>query len=472
MTGRHQTDARQRRDETLLHTAARSAEAPVVEALLRHGADVDARTELGTTPLHFAANHNRDPAAAKTLLDWGANVDARSVTRQTPLHLATEFNSNPRVVGVLVRAGARVNARNLRGETPVHLAAARSKGLETLKMLLGGKQVDLQQRSHAGETPLHLAARDNTNPGVQEILLQAGADVRVTAGDGSTPLHYGAAKNPNGEVIEALLMKGADAGARRLDGCVPLHCAVVGNPNSRVIETLLVAGAWLVAARNLEDETPWDLAERRAREDSSFQNSMAYRLLEFLSKLPDRITFSSPPGALEAGAEAVPDRHEKERSTWEDASPENLSALLADRGPQTGNERGETPLHLAARYCSDPRVLKALAERGGDVMARTTEDAIRHHVGHVTPLHYAAGYNPSPSAVRMLLKLGADVVARTKNGETPLHWAARYNGNPVVLMVLLDSGADIMSPNATGETALDYANTRNAVALKTRLGRK
>ena len=108
MTRRHRARASQRDGETLLHAAARSAEAPVVEVLLKGGADVHACTELGTTSLHFAANHNRHPAATKTLLDWGSEVDARSLTNQTPLHLAAEFNRNPRVVGALVDAGAKL----------------------------------------------------------------------------------------------------------------------------------------------------------------------------------------------------------------------------------------------------------------------------------------------------------------------------------------------------------------------------
>ena len=495
MTGRYQADARQRHGETLLHTAAKSAEAPVVEALLKDGADARARTELGTTPLHFAANHNRDPAAAKMLLAWGADVDARNLTQQTPLHLAAEFNDNSGVLKVLVHAGASLGAQNLRGDSPLHLAAASATVPETLKILLGGKEVDLQQRNQSGETPLHLAARDNTNPGVQEVLLKAGANVRVTAWDGSTPLHYAAGKNLNAEVVSALLIEGADVGVRRLDGSVPLHCAVAGNQNSRVLETLLVAGAELVSARNMEDETPWDLAEQRGKEDLPFGDSTAYRLLKFMSRLSDRIACSCPPGVLEAvqraagdefqspsdwlrslvlaGAEAARDRRERERNTWKDASPENIPALLADRwSAQTVNERGETPLHLAARYCTDPRVLRTLMDVGADVMARTKEHEIWHHVGQATPLHYAAGYNPHPIVVRTLLQLGADVAACTKNGETPLHWAARYNRNPVIVMVLLDSGADLTTQTPRGETALDYANKTNAVALESRLRRK
>jgi ankyrin repeat protein len=52
--------------------AAMSEEDAVVEVLLRWGADPNAVTDLGSTPLHVATS----PLAAKHLIQYGADVMA------------------------------------------------------------------------------------------------------------------------------------------------------------------------------------------------------------------------------------------------------------------------------------------------------------------------------------------------------------------------------------------------------------
>ena len=69
-----------------------------------------------------------------------------------------------------------------------------------------------------------------------------------------------------------------------------------------------------------------------------------------------------------------------------------------------------------------------------------------------SPLHVAAAFNPSPAVLEVLLKAGADVNAKDKDGETPLHFAAALNPSTAVLEILLNAGADPRAIDSEGKT--------------------
>ena len=138
---------------TLLHDAVLDGErTDVVRLLLAYGAAVDTKSELGETPLHFAAMWNRKDEA-KLLLAHGAEVNARTVGRMTPLHFASYSRD---LAEVLLAHGAAVDAENEYGETPLH-SAAEYGHRETARLLLtNGAAVDAKDED--GMTALYFAA--------------------------------------------------------------------------------------------------------------------------------------------------------------------------------------------------------------------------------------------------------------------------------------------------------------------------
>jgi hypothetical protein len=88
-----------------------------VRELLRKGANVNARDENGTTPLHWAAFLGHVDVV-RLLLERGAEVNARSKGGWTPLHYAADAD----IVRLLLEHGADPSIRNRDGRTPLDVA--------------------------------------------------------------------------------------------------------------------------------------------------------------------------------------------------------------------------------------------------------------------------------------------------------------------------------------------------------------
>ena len=93
----------------------------VVEALIAGGADPNARTEDGATPLHIVALKNSDPSIVEALIAGGADPNARSEDGMTPLHPAA-LVGDPAVVEALIAGGADPKARDNAGRPPFDYA--------------------------------------------------------------------------------------------------------------------------------------------------------------------------------------------------------------------------------------------------------------------------------------------------------------------------------------------------------------
>ena len=125
-----------------------------IEVMIKSGlADVEAKDEVGWTPLHSAALNNAIETA-KLLIDAGADVKAKDDYGQTPLHHASRWNSIE-TAKLLLERGADVGAKNIWGQTPLHLAT-RMNAIETAKLLLDAG-ADVDAKTDSGWTPLDTA---------------------------------------------------------------------------------------------------------------------------------------------------------------------------------------------------------------------------------------------------------------------------------------------------------------------------
>lgn len=139
-------------NEALLH-AVWYARYPTVQALLKQGANPNARDEW-KQPVLIWTTENPSGATAKVLLRGGASPNAVDRDGLTALMKAAR-KGYPDLVQILIRYGADVNARNPTGETAL-MKAARSEQVEiTRELLRAGARAEL--KNQAGETALHLA---------------------------------------------------------------------------------------------------------------------------------------------------------------------------------------------------------------------------------------------------------------------------------------------------------------------------
>ncbi|MDP6679983.1 MAG: ankyrin repeat domain-containing protein, partial [Verrucomicrobiota bacterium] len=144
--------------------AAKEGNIETVKQHLTAGADVNAKTESGWTPLHEAARSARKEIG-ELLIAKGAEVNAQGQYMATPLHYAAG-EGHKEVVELLIAKGADVNAKEgVGGGTPL-LWAASSGHKEIIEMLIAaGADVNAKSESgiFTGNTPLDWAIKYKRN---------------------------------------------------------------------------------------------------------------------------------------------------------------------------------------------------------------------------------------------------------------------------------------------------------------------
>ena len=139
------------------------------------GADVRAVSTGGVTALHWAA---ANPAKVRLLLDAGADVNAASQIGRTPLIVAASANGSAEAVQLLLAKGAKVNVADDVGITPIAAAAIVDDG-DVVKLLLdNGADVNLQATTGQAATPL-MGAATNGNLGDRPHAVGPGGQPQV-----------------------------------------------------------------------------------------------------------------------------------------------------------------------------------------------------------------------------------------------------------------------------------------------------
>jgi ankyrin repeat protein len=115
---------RQRREaikmgQTIIN-AAKKGDFEAVKTSIENGENIEARNDVGDTPLSMAASYGH-LEIAKILIEKGANVDVRNNGRWTPLIIAAQ-EGHLEIVKLLIEKGADINAENAYTETPLCLA--------------------------------------------------------------------------------------------------------------------------------------------------------------------------------------------------------------------------------------------------------------------------------------------------------------------------------------------------------------
>ena len=451
--------------ESLLLDAVRAGDHAAAVALIRRGADVNARQPDGTTALHWAAYTDNLPLVER-LIAAGANVNAKNRYGVAPLSLAS-VNGNAAVVKCLLEAGADANAPMPGGETPV-MSAARAGNADVLRLL---------------------AAH--------------GADVNATFGDvGQTALMWAAAANRAG-AIKVLLELGADRDARSLNP----------DPDNGGARTRAIT------RRSRPSSSRTSRLESARRKTSPALPTPALDL-PFGPRKFTAFHFATRAGNIEAMKALLDAGVDVNEPLADGTSPLVLAvisnkldaaAFLLDHGADpSAAGQGWTALHQLV-WTRRPNVglnqlgpvsrdridgialAKKLLERGADVNARMTKPASALYTGR-NGLHYIGGtpfflaaHRADLEYMKFLLENGADSLLPNENNSTPLIVAAGAGlhspgENPgteeerdAAVRLILAHGADPNTVDAFGMTALHgaaYSGANGAVEALVAAGAK
>jgi ankyrin len=196
-------------DDLRLVEAARNQDQQQVRTLLKQRADVNVRSEDGSTALLWAAHWN-DLATARLLIGAGADANAANDLRMTPLSQACTNASAP-FVELLLNAGASPNTPIATGETPL-MTCARTGNADAVRMLLvRGADVNVREPTQ-NQTALMWAAAEQHSE-ILELLIAARADLHAHTKLGFTALHF-AARVGDVKSARTLLDAGVDVNIR------------------------------------------------------------------------------------------------------------------------------------------------------------------------------------------------------------------------------------------------------------------
>jgi ankyrin repeat protein len=445
-----------------LHEAAAAGNIAALAALVETETHLEARNELGLTPLQVAVTKGH-LAAAALLVDKGADVNVRDPAGNSLLHQIllqerlTIYDRPPThwLERVGQDPGKKLYVQYLtvgqyeQGPNPLLQAAS----------FLLACGADATAKNKAGDTPMQLIADQKTGRGVfffdndREKLLQLlsvhGGNVDARDADGNTALHRlctGYYDVNKVESMASLIAAGANVNATNNLGQTPLHVAAqnIGgwdNNDPPVNEPfqLLIYKKADVNARDNQGRTPLDVL---AAADTSFKEEAVALLIKAGAKANQ-----TNPGGATALYQVIAAHQPFSQGTVK-------SLLDSGASPNARDEQGRTPVHMALTgewpWNSAGESLQLLAKTGADFSARDNDGK--------TPLHYLAALGGQMPMIfihgvdQIFVDAKVDFQARDNEGNTPAIIAAK-TGTKDVFDWLVKQGADLDLTNNQGETA-------------------
>jgi ankyrin repeat protein len=400
-----------------------------VDALLSDGANAIAINRYGATPLSEAVRAGGAPLIER-LIKAGADPNTLVTSQAETVLMKASRDGNLDAVKVLLEHGADVNVKeNFRGQTAVMWAAA--EGHADIVKLLAAHGADLNLRSYdhdptlpkmeagtpnapiarGGLTALLFAARQGEIE-TARALLDAKADINAVDSDGNNALTL-SILNTHYDLTKLLIDRGADPNIASKNGRTALYSAVEMH------------------------DMDWSPRPAHKEVDKTTSMDVIHALLDHKANVNAQLTAPAP---IEKHAQDMGDKSMGAGTTPFTRAARSADAelmhLLLDKGadPKLVGKDNQTALMVAAGVNYNDHIkgteaealeaVKICVSLGLNVNAATDKGE--------TALHGAAKRG-ADSITKYLIEKGANVNARNKRGFTALDLAmgkGGYNGAP------------------------------------------
>ena len=362
--------------KTALMLACQKGNTNAINVLLKSGADPNITDVEGNTCLRTAVLKSCSKETLQAIIDHGADVNAADKDNETALLAACQCE-NTNAIDVLLKAGANPNIANAEGYTCLFCAVIRRCRKETLQAIIDhGADVNATCK---GSTAL-MAAFPKGNTSAINVLLNAGADAKIADDEGSTCLHYAAGGDCSKKVLQTLIECGGDVNVTNKTNKSPLIIACQKGKTD-VVHVLLDAGA---------DPSVADTTGNTCLHYASLAGNCSKQVLQTV---------------IDHGADVNAINKMNASPLSFACSRGNADAInvLLKAGAYANNADealgGNTCLHLAVLENCSKETLQTIIDHGADVNAANKYDVtallIAREIGH-------------EDAINVLLKAGAD----------------------------------------------------------------
>jgi ankyrin repeat protein len=439
-------------DDVALVDAARNQELPRVRELLAGKADINVRSDDGSTALLWAAHWN-DLAIADVLIRAQADPNIANDFGMTPLSRACT-NGSTALVELLLNAGANPNVPIATGETPIMTCASTGNAEVVRALIAHGADVNTKEPSQNQDALMWAASERHSH--VVRLLIEAGANPQAHTKKGFTALHF-AAREGDIDSVRQLLASGVNVNVRsRPDAGTPGTPAAPRGPGH---QATISEGSTPLLVATVRGHVPLALFLLDHGADPNVLDA-GFAPLHWASGtweggISNQVYgFTDPMGG-------IPNRQQKialVKSLL--AHGANPNARMTRRPPGfqgLGGGYEDAPgatSFLLASAADDLEMMKLLFAAGADPQAVTDTKATA--VMAASGLNRGIGESPTTEAqalqaVTFLFELGADAKGVTNTGENALFGAA-YRGWNTLLELLIAKGANVNALSKAGIT--------------------
>ena len=423
----------------------------IINTLLKYGADICRKDNLGNNALMYAASYG-NAEVIDTLLNYSSNsYRVVDIYGDTPLHNAALLGNTNTLTALMNRTPININSQNIDGNTPLHLAV-KNHNTNTYRFLLL-KGADYTIKNYDGKTASDLLYEDGIESIESIISNDANSFTNIYTNDKLNEINT---NNTN------------------------LNDTNLINTNNYYNDTNSINQSNNMSTNSNYDAESLSYGEytNSINNENTFNNVMAVNASTFAD---DLIYEYSDEGITEDNSDDyVENDTDDDYSEYYDASKSLFEAIYNNNvsdvlkavsngiNINSRNEEGFTPLLYAINY-DRLEVMKALLSYSNVIdieMPLNNYTNIysvkgKNFSGEVlfngtTPLEYAV-YKGNTNAVNLLIESGADTRKKDYNGYCSLFYASAFSDANMIHFLLTKDPSLTREKSLSGRTVMHFA---------------